>query len=107
MAQINSTPSAASKSNPSYSNPNLLDVNTTAVVHTSDDAAVSKFSASSLGYFTDNYLQFFINKPNRRPPLINRGYYTRVAAIYSILNEFLSLPIDNKQIISLGAGTIN
>jgi len=39
---------------------------------------------------------------NRMPPLINRGYYTRVAAIRNTIDQFLGC--GGKQIVSLGAG---
>jgi tRNA wybutosine-synthesizing protein 4 len=30
-----------------------------------------------LGYFPDEFLKTFVQKPARRSPLINRGYYIR------------------------------
>ena len=62
----------------------------------------------SVGYYSDPFLSHFIHAPSRRPPLINRGYYTRVAAIHSALLSFirLSLPSSaDKQIVSFGAGS--
>jgi tRNA wybutosine-synthesizing protein 4 len=63
---------------------------------------VSKLSAANLGYFTDPYLKFFVRKSNRRSPLINRGYYSRVAAVAKLMRDFLNA--GGKQIVSLGAG---
>ncbi|PRP80652.1 leucine carboxyl methyltransferase 2-like [Planoprotostelium fungivorum] len=78
---------------------------------TNDDSIVSKRSASRAGYFKDDFLRFFVNKPANRSPLINRGYFIRCAAVRSLISEFLECPdvmVDgapiNKQIISVGAG---
>lgn len=64
------------------------------VAQTSDDAATSKFSAMSLGYFRDDFLEHFLTGPRetaraRRAPLINRGYWARVAAVTSVVQEFM------------------
>jgi tRNA wybutosine-synthesizing protein 4 len=77
-----------------------------AVIQTNDDAAASKLSAIRLGYWRDDFLHHFVRAPTRRPPLFNRGYYTRVAAIHNLLQQFLKaggtqLP---KQVVVLGAG---
>ena len=100
-------------------NINLMDE---AVQGTNDDACISKLSAINKGYYEDPYLQYFIkvNKVTKRSPLINRGYYARVSAVWKLLNNFLCIDIDSspikdsnihnnvniyeKQIISLGAG---
>ena len=29
----------------------------------------------------DEYIKYFVNKPSNRPPLINRGHYSRVASV--------------------------
>ncbi|KAL6049681.1 Leucine carboxyl methyltransferase 1 [Balamuthia mandrillaris] len=80
------------------------------VIRTNDDAASSKLSAVQLGYYQDNFLSYFVQGTQRRSPIINRGYYTRVVAMHHILKQFLratpsaasSMP--NKQVICLGAG---
>ena len=95
------------------SNPPLDTSNTAAVLATSDDAAVSKLSCVTAGYYSDPYVQHFVRQPSRRPPLINRGYYSRVAAIHKILQRFLTTPLPAsasdlpapKQVVSLGAGS--
>jgi len=75
------------------------------VMGTSDDAAVSKLSATSLGYYQDDFLKYFVSGESRRAPLINRGYYARVAAVRQILKDFLTgAGNPKKQIVSLGAG---
>ncbi|XP_026191530.1 leucine carboxyl methyltransferase 1 [Cyclospora cayetanensis] len=59
------------------------------VKRTSGDAALSKFSASLLGYFPDEFLKHFVKNPTRMQPLINRGYYSRVEAIRRLIAAFL------------------
>ena len=63
----------------------------------------------TVGYYSDPFIQHFIHAPSRCPPLINRGYYSRVAAIHRVALSFLSLSLPSspphRQIISLGAGS--
>eukprot|EP01113_Clastostelium_recurvatum_P005961 TRINITY_DN12687_c0_g1_i1.p1 TRINITY_DN12687_c0_g1~~TRINITY_DN12687_c0_g1_i1.p1 ORF type:complete len:354 (+),score=71.03 TRINITY_DN12687_c0_g1_i1:51-1064(+) len=79
------------------------------VIQTNDDAASSKHSAVTLGYYSDPFISKFISKPVRRPPLINRGYTARVLVLESIIRTFCtcgkrSVPPVPLQIVSLGAG---
>lgn len=62
-----------------------------AVQGTNDDAAISKLSACTAGYYVDPFLQHFIapNHRTKRAPLINRGYYARIAAVSSVIQSFL------------------
>ena len=60
-----------------------------------------------LGYIADEFGRFFVPKPARRSPLINRGYYIRAAAVRLLVSNFLERSaIDGvrRQIVSLGAG---
>ena len=52
------------------------------VASTADDAILSKLSCIRLKYYKDKFLEeLFSNKKNiRRSPIINRGYYVRVAS---------------------------
>lgn len=93
-----------------------------AVEATSDDAAISKLSAINLGYYQDPFLKHLVartrSKPIRRSPIINRGYFARVAARDKVISQFLMSVIrttnqttgstDSKkpkvQIVALGAG---
>ena len=105
--------SAAPALSSSSTTPPLDSSNTAAVSATSDDAAVSKLSCVTAGYYSDPFIHHFVRQPARRPPLINRGYYSRVAAIHKILQHFLTTPLPGsasdlpaaKQIVSLGAGS--
>ncbi|KAI1434434.1 leucine carboxyl methyltransferase [Xylaria sp. CBS 124048] len=78
---------------------------------TDTDAAVSRMSAVAQGYLQDQYARFFIPSPHidsnvRRLPIINRGTYTRTAALDRLIGNFLSATDgQDRQIISLGAGT--
>ncbi|KAI1493770.1 S-adenosyl-L-methionine-dependent methyltransferase [Biscogniauxia mediterranea] len=78
---------------------------------TDTDAAVSRMSAVDLGYLQDPFAQFFVQTPAaglpvRRLPIINRGTYTRTAALDRLVSSFLSgREGGERQIISLGAGT--
>ncbi|PON29502.1 leucine carboxyl methyltransferase 1 [Trichoderma gamsii] len=84
---------------------------------TDTDAAVSRLSAVDMGYLSDPYARYFVSNlggpPARRFPIINRGTYTRTAAIDHLVHSFLSeategaqgQAVATKQIVSLGAGT--
>lgn len=90
----------------------------TAVQNTNDDATVSKLSCVKKGYFKDDYVHFFVRRPSRRSPVINRGYYARWAAVRQLVDQFLAggagaaAQADGeaggvstkRQILSLGAG---
>ena len=78
-----------------------------------------------LGYFDDPFVRFFVDQPRRRAPLINRGYYARVACFDTLITSFLSTCVAQQtgeagekstaegaastapraQIVSLGAGS--
>jgi hypothetical protein len=80
------------------------------VAETADDAALSKLSAARLGYVNDPFIPMFVpsNRPQRRSPLINRGYFSRVAVVDLILQRFVATcrrtGDGRSQVISLGAG---
>jgi [phosphatase 2A protein]-leucine-carboxy methyltransferase len=81
---------------------------------TDTDAAVSRLSAVELGYLQDPFAKFFVTQETpgyqKRLPIINRGTYTRTAALDKIIDAFLT-PSDGssqspkRQVVSLGAGT--
>ncbi|KAH6895515.1 S-adenosyl-L-methionine-dependent methyltransferase [Thelonectria olida] len=77
---------------------------------TDTDAAVSRLSAVNMGYLDDPYAAFFVNNTagpsQRRLPIINRGTYTRTAALDVLVDLFLADGFhEERQIVSLGAGT--
>uniref|UniRef100_A0A7N0UR18 Leucine carboxyl methyltransferase 1 homolog n=2 Tax=Kalanchoe fedtschenkoi TaxID=63787 RepID=A0A7N0UR18_KALFE len=85
--------------------------NRAAVQATNDDASASKLSCVKKGYMKDDYVHLFVRRPVRRAPIINRGYFSRWAALRKLLFQFLDAGKDHeggdsvkKQILSLGAG---
>ncbi|PKA53327.1 tRNA wybutosine-synthesizing protein 4 [Apostasia shenzhenica] len=84
---------------------------TVAIQATNDDAAASKLSCVKKGYIKDDYVHFFVRRPVRRSPIINRGYFARWAVLRRLLLQFLEPKCYSsesihmkKQILSLGAG---
>ncbi|KAH9530493.1 hypothetical protein CY35_20G005600 [Sphagnum magellanicum] len=91
-----------------------------AVQATNDDATISKLSCVKKGYISDEFVQFFVRRPIKRSPIINRGmtsypafssYYARWSVMRQLLFQFLDAgspalngPPPRKQILSLGAG---
>jgi hypothetical protein len=62
-------------------------------------------SCVKLGYLQDPFVHLFVKRPSKRPPLINRGYFSRVYAIRALIKDFLTVTTDGpRQIIQLGAG---
>ncbi|KAL3427501.1 leucine carboxyl methyltransferase [Phlyctema vagabunda] len=83
-----------------------------AIQATDSDAAVSRFSAVSLGYLDDPFATYFAGlQATRRLPVINRGTYTRTTALDLLIDAFIepaatsSPNAPTRQILSLGAGT--
>ena len=79
----------------------------TLVEGTNDFSIVSKLSASSLGYFCDDFLLEMVDKRKRRAPLINWGYYLRFKSIEYTFEKAVSdlcTAGKNFQILSIGAG---
>ena len=79
----------------------------TLVEGTNDFSIVSKLSASSLGYFRDDFLEEMVDRRKRRAPLINWGYYLRFKSLECTFEKAVSnLCNDGKsfQILSIGAG---
>ncbi|KAJ3149515.1 hypothetical protein HDU86_006920 [Geranomyces michiganensis] len=75
---------------------------------TNDDAAVSRLAAVNVGYLADSHASLFVRRPQKRPPVINRGTYTRARALDDLMHRFLSSgdgDRSTKQIVSLGAGS--
>ena len=77
------------------------------VQQTDQDASVSRLSAVEAGYLDDPFAKHFVSgEGQKRFPIINRGTYVRTKAIDNLVDEFLSKsPAQEKQIISLGAGS--
>ncbi|KAK3724448.1 carboxy methyl transferase for protein phosphatase 2A [Vermiconidia calcicola] len=79
------------------------------VQQTDQDASSSRMSAVSLGYLDDPFTRGLYPPGDdvpKRYPIINRGTYVRTKAIDQLVTRFIEAsPKQNKQIISLGAGS--
>lgn len=74
------------------------------VMATNDDASECKRGAVQLGYWTDNYISYFVKQIERRAPEINRGYFARIKGVDNFIQKFISRAGSNAQIINFGAG---
>ncbi|EGG24460.1 leucine carboxyl methyltransferase [Cavenderia fasciculata] len=72
-------------------NKNVNDNHKESVIGTNDDAASCKESAVKIGYWKDDFIQYFVKSPVRRAPLINRGFFTRVETVEALLNQFIQV----------------
>ncbi|KAM0127344.1 hypothetical protein ACHAPC_003296 [Botrytis cinerea] len=73
---------------------------------TNNSSIVSKRSVERL-YFPNepHFFRYFVKKPLRRSPLINRGYWLRMKAIDHVVKQFLEQKSDKqKVVINLGCG---
>lgn len=79
-----------------------------AVKGTNDDAVSCKLSCVKLGYYSDVFVGLFANsqRSQRRPPLINRGYWSRVSVIAQLRSQFLLSTASevHRQLVILGSG---
>lgn len=76
-----------------------------AVRATCDDATICKRFATSKGYWSDPYIQYFVRSVGeRKAPEINRGYYARVRGVNHLVDAFLRKTECDCQIVNLGAG---
>ena len=76
---------------------------------TATDAVTSKACMVKLGYFADEFVEPFSalasgGRLQRRSPLINRGYFSRTAAIDVAMAQFLATSGGRGQCVVLGAG---
>ena len=80
--------------------------NDTAIRNTDLDASSSRISAVQAGYLDDPFAKYLCPE-NWQPrlPLMNRGTYIRTTALDRIVDTFLDSTRDEKQIVSLGAGS--
>ncbi|KAH6713629.1 hypothetical protein BKA61DRAFT_46079 [Leptodontidium sp. MPI-SDFR-AT-0119] len=73
---------------------------------TNNSSIVSKRSVERL-YFPHeaHFFRYFVKKPQRRSPLINRGYWLRMRAIDQVVRQFLEQDSKKqKVVINLGCG---
>ncbi|KIX08354.1 uncharacterized protein Z518_03010 [Rhinocladiella mackenziei CBS 650.93] len=75
------------------------------IMGTNNSSIVSKRSVERLYLPQPHFYRYFVRKPQRRSPTINRGYWLRMRAIDWVVRQFLERPSDQKKvIINLGCG---
>ncbi|KAK9370212.1 S-adenosyl-L-methionine-dependent methyltransferase [Lipomyces kononenkoae] len=89
-----------------------------AIQETNSSSIVSKRSVERLYYPTpphtsetncsledSHFFRYFVQKPQRRAPLINRGYWVRMEAVHTVVKQFLQSNSESKKVvINLGCG---
>ncbi|KAG9232208.1 hypothetical protein BJ875DRAFT_467488 [Amylocarpus encephaloides] len=76
------------------------------IMGTNNSSIVSKRSVERL-YFPHepHFFRYFVKRPQRRSPLINRGYWLRMKAVDFVVRQFLKLPSEKrKMVVNLGCG---
>ncbi|KAE8358334.1 hypothetical protein BDV27DRAFT_150537 [Aspergillus caelatus] len=75
------------------------------VMGTNNSSIVSKRSVEMLYYPKPHFFRYFVKKPQRRSPLINRGYWLRMHAMAETVRKFMREPSDKpKFVLNLGCG---
>lgn len=75
------------------------------LVQTNNSSIVSKRSVEKLYLQQPHFYRYFVRKPQRRSPTINRGYWLRMRAVEHTVRQFLERPSQQqKVVINLGAG---
>lgn len=58
---------------------------------TNCDATKCKYSAVRMGYWQDDFIQYFVTGYERKTPEINRGYYARIKGVAMFMDKFLKV----------------
>ncbi|KAL5002110.1 tRNA wybutosine-synthesizing protein 4 [Aspergillus recurvatus] len=75
------------------------------VMGTNNSSIVSKRSVEMLYYPEPHFFCHFVKKPQRRAPLINRGYWLRMHAMEESVRRFMREPSNKpKFVLNLGCG---
>ena len=75
------------------------------VMGTNNSSIVSKRAVERLYYPEPHFFKYFVKKPQRRAPLINRGYWLRMHAVDTVVQQFIMESSSKKKlIINLGCG---
>ncbi|KAK1146060.1 tRNA methyltransferase ppm2 [Aspergillus melleus] len=75
------------------------------VMGTNNSSIVSKRSVEMSYYPKPHFFRYFVKKPQRRSPLINRGYWLRMHAMAETVRQFMKEPSDRpKFVLNLGCG---
>lgn len=82
-----------------------IEKNAGLVMATNNSSIVSKRSVEKLYLPEPHFFRYFVRKPIRRAPTINRGYWLRMRAIDWVVQQFLEKPSEmGKVIINFGCG---
>jgi tRNA wybutosine-synthesizing protein 4 len=82
-----------------------LEKNAGLIMATNNSSIVSKRSVERLYLSEPHFYRYFVRKPQRRSPTINRGYWLRMRAIDHAVRQFLERPSSTRKvIINLGCG---
>ena len=82
-----------------------LEKNADLIMGTNSSSIVSKRSVERLYLPKPHFYRYFVRKPQRRSPTINRGYWLRMRAVNWVVRKFLERQTDReKVVINLGAG---
>ncbi|PYH96277.1 LCM-domain-containing protein [Aspergillus ellipticus CBS 707.79] len=75
------------------------------VMGTNNSSIVSKRSVEMLYYPKPHFFRYFVKKPQRRSPLINRGYWLRMHTMAETVRQFMREPSGKpKFVLNLGCG---
>ena len=75
------------------------------IIATNNSSIVSKRSVEKSYYPEPHFYRHFVRKPQRRSPLINRGYWLRMRAIEHTVQRFIEEQSEHRKvIINLGCG---
>ena len=71
---------------------------------TNNSSIVSKRSVERLYYPEPHFIRYFVKKPIKRSPLINKGYWLRMWAISATIEDFLQRSSIKRVVLNLGCG---
>lgn len=82
-----------------------IEKNAGLVMATNNSSIVSKRSVEKLYLSEPHFFRYFVKKPIRRAPTINRGYWLRMRAVEWVVQQFLERPSDQRKVvINFGCG---
>lgn len=82
-----------------------IEKNAGLVMATNNSSIVSKRSVERLYLPEPHFFRYFVKKPIRRAPTINRGYWLRMRAVDWVIRQFLEKPSEQgKVVINFGCG---
>ncbi|KAJ6005850.1 LCM-domain-containing protein [Penicillium sp. IBT 35674x] len=77
-----------------------------AVMGTNNSSIASKRSVEMIYYPRPHFYRYFVKKPQRRPPMINRSYWLRMYTMKETVRQFIAeAPTDKPRfVLNLGCG---